>query len=77
MSLDRHTVTMSPEYQCHMIVTVSQYHLTVTISQYHLAVNAEEDDHDEEEYGPERRYGHLHDSFGVGNESQAWTCYTG
>ena len=39
----------------------------------YLAVQTEEDDHYEEENGPEGREGHLRDSLGVGYEGETWS----
>ena len=41
-----------------------------------LTVQSEEDEHHEEEAGPERRQGHHGDCLRVGNEGEPGTCVT-
>ena len=40
----------------------------------HLTVEAKQDDHDEEEDGPDRGQRHLSHGLGVGDERQSWSC---
>ena len=39
----------------------------------YLTVQSKQDDHDEEEDGPEWSHGHLSNSLGVDNERKPWT----